>query len=44
MKSGSLNLARVIVFSVLFLFFFQLIADFIEAIYAFGLSQGEPPL
>ncbi|MCK5430723.1 MAG: hypothetical protein KAI94_14685, partial [Anaerolineales bacterium] len=34
----------VILYAILFLFFFQLIADFVEAIYAFGLlGTGIPP-
>ena len=40
----SSKMLGIILYSILFLFFFQLIADFIEAIYAFGLlGQGLPP-
>jgi endonuclease/exonuclease/phosphatase family metal-dependent hydrolase len=35
--SGNQNHSEVILYSILFLFFFQLISDFVEAIYAFGL-------
>lgn len=35
---------RIVLFGILFLFFFQLIADFIGAIYAFGLLLGELPI
>jgi endonuclease/exonuclease/phosphatase family metal-dependent hydrolase len=38
------KVSRIALYSILFLFFFQLIADFIEAVYAFGLlSGGLPP-
>ena len=35
--SGNQNHSEVILYSILFLFFFQLLSDFVEAIYAFGL-------
>jgi endonuclease/exonuclease/phosphatase family metal-dependent hydrolase len=34
---------RIVLFTILFLFFFQLIADFIEATYVFGLMGGAIP-
>lgn len=37
-------LLPVILFSILFLFFFQLLTDFVAAVYAFGLLQVEIPL
>jgi endonuclease/exonuclease/phosphatase family metal-dependent hydrolase len=37
------GLRDVFVYSILFLFFFQLITDFIAGIYAFGLMGTEPP-
>jgi endonuclease/exonuclease/phosphatase family metal-dependent hydrolase len=42
-KSSSF-LLPVILFSILFLFFFQLLTDFVAAVYAFGLLQVEIPI
>ena len=36
--------ARTLLYGILFLFFFQLMADFIEAIYAFGLMGTSIPV
>ena len=42
-KPSSL-LLPVVLFSILFLFFFQLLTDFVAAVYAFGLLQVEIPI
>ncbi len=42
-KSASF-LLPVVLFSILFLFFFQLLTDFVAAVYAFGLLQVEIPI
>ncbi len=44
MKANEISLPRVLFFALLFLLFFQTLADFVEAVYAFGLmSTGIPP-
>ncbi len=42
-RQTSLTWKQVLLFGILFLFFFQLLADFIEAIYAFGLMGTSIP-
>src|SRR5512139_2184025 len=42
-KSSAL-LLPVVLFSILFLFFFQLLTDFVAAVYAFGLLQVDIPI
>src|SRR5512139_3628032 len=42
-KSSAL-LLPVVLFSILFLFFFQLLTDFMAAVYAFGLLQVDIPI
>ena len=43
-KKSSAFLLPIILFSILFLFFFQLLTDFMAAVYAFGLLQVEIPI
>jgi len=38
------NLAEIVLYGIIFLFFFQLISDFVEAIYAFGLLGTSLPI
>src|SRR5512135_1615649 len=40
----SVFLLLVVLFSILFLFFFQLLTDFVAAVYAFGLLQVDIPI
>ncbi|MGD8457254.1 MAG: endonuclease/exonuclease/phosphatase family protein [Anaerolineales bacterium] len=43
-SGNNLHLREVVLYSIMFLFFFQLISDFVEAVYVFGLlGTGIPP-